>query len=70
MCVDCEQVKAVVEEWVGKQGHDQCHYYPDLFRRICEILKVPIDPAIMNLPPRAEFRQGCNKFEGELYDSR
>ena len=60
-----ERIKGIVQEWYDKQGHDQCHYYPELFRELAPIVEVKIiDP---HLPPRAEFKRGCKMFQDEIY---
>ncbi len=61
-----DKIKALVVEWQSKQGHDQCHYYPDIFNKIADELGLPrIDPG---LPPRKEFEQGCKRFQIHMYD--
>ncbi len=63
-----DEVREIVQEWVDKKGHDKCHYYPELFKRIAEILEISINPLDFELPPRPEFRKMCGKYEEELYD--
>lgn len=61
-----EQIKKVLKEWLDKQSHERCWYYPDLFNRITDILE--IQPTKQpNLPPRKEFEQGCRKYQEEEY---
>jgi hypothetical protein len=62
------EARAVLIEWINKQGQDRCWYYPDLFRRLCEVLGVraQVEPC---LPPRAEFEEGCRRYADEEYDS-
>ena len=61
-------VKGAIEEWASKQGHDRCWYYPDIFMRIAQIVEAKIDFP-KGLPPRPEFRKGCERFEdGEYKD--
>lgn len=31
------EVKTVVQEWLNKQGHDRCWYYPELFFQLADI---------------------------------
>lgn len=62
-----EEAKAVLQEWADKQGHDRCWYYPEIFRKLCEIMGVTITKD-MNLPPRAEFNMCCEQYEREVYE--
>lgn len=63
-----ERIEKSVREWVGKQGHDKCHYYPEIFRKIAETLGIEyVEP---NLPPREEFRIFCQRYEREIYGER
>lgn len=66
MCDVCDQVKAITQEWADKQGHERCHYYPELFRRLAEVLgvKSQFDPC---LPLRPEFEKGCRRYQDEEY---
>ena len=61
-----QKAKDVLQEWVDKQGHDRCWYYPDLFRQLADILKVKPskEPA---LPPLDEFKKGCERYQREEY---
>jgi hypothetical protein len=60
------QVRAVIQSWLDQQGHNRCWYYPELFRQLVQILHLTmtVEPA---LPPRCEFRAGCQRYEGEEY---
>lgn len=33
-------IKTIMQEWVDKQGHDQCWYYPEIFGELVEILDI------------------------------
>lgn len=60
-----EKITATVKEWLAHQDHDRCHYYPDIFRRIAEILEIKYrEPS---LPPEEEFRRGCERYRLEIY---
>jgi hypothetical protein len=61
-----EEARRVLQQWVDKQGHERCWYYPDLFRELAEILEVEPskEPA---LPPLAEFKRGCEKYQKEEF---
>ena len=58
-------IKNLVEDWIGKQGHDSCWYYPDIFKSICNELGIEWKEPI--LPSRQEFERGCCKFQDELF---
>lgn len=66
MCNICDQVKAITQEWADKQGHERCHYYPELFRRLAEILGIKSQVEAC-LPPRSEFEKGCRRYQDEEY---
>jgi len=60
------EAKRAIQEWVDKQGHDRCWYYPELFRRLADIFEVEStrEPC---LPPLEEFRKGCERYQKEEY---
>lgn len=60
-------IKLLVEQWVSKQGHDSCWYYPEIFREIANILGVKYVP--QNLPARPEFEGGCKKYTDEVFST-
>ncbi len=64
-----QKVKEVIQEWTNKQGHDRCWYYPDLFRKLVEILEVK-QSKNPSLPPLDEFKKGCEKYQEEEYASK
>jgi hypothetical protein len=58
--------RQVLREWLDKQGHSRCWYYPELFTRLAECLDV--SPTVApGLPPVAEFREGCRRYQDEQY---
>ena len=61
-----EQTKAIIQEWLDKQGHDRCWYYPDLFRKLADLFEIElsVDPS---LPPLEEFKKGCARYQEEEY---
>ena len=68
---DTERIKLVKEEvegWAGQQGHNQCRYYPEIFRKIAEIVDAEID-CEKSLPPIHEFlgRPGCRRYAMEIF---
>lgn len=54
-----------LQSWIDKQGHDQCHYYPDIFRELCGLCGIGISTP--SLPPRHEFEKGCKRYQDEIY---
>ena len=68
-CEKCEETKRVILEWVNKQGHDRCWYYPDLFQALANLFK--IRPSVgPSLPPRKEFEDGCRRYQNEEFGVR
>jgi hypothetical protein len=61
-----DDITAVLKEWDSKEGHERCWYYPDLFKKIAEILNFQLTKEPI-LPTRAEFEQGCRKYQGEQF---
>lgn len=61
------EARQVIQEWVDKQGHDRCWYYPELFRRLLDIydIRPSKDP---HLPKIEEFRAGCERYQREQYN--
>lgn len=61
-----DKIKQIVQEWLDKQGHDRCWYYPELFNKLAEVLDIK-QRAPSCLPPRSEFMVGCHKYQDEQY---
>lgn len=61
-----EEARKLLQQWVDKQGHDRCWYYPEIFKQLCQLfdVKLKVDPS---LPPRNEFEEGCRKYQEEEY---
>lgn len=58
--------KQALQKWIDAQGHDRCWYYPDIFRELVELFD--LKPTVLpELPPRAEFEQGCRRYQEEEY---
>lgn len=66
MCRKCDEAAAVLQEWTDKQGHNRCWYYPELFRRLCQIYGVTPSKEPL-LPPLEEFKGGCHQYQCEEY---
>jgi hypothetical protein len=62
-----KKTKEILQEWVDKQGHDRCWYYPDLFIKLAEILDVKPSKE-PKLPPLDEFKKGCERYQREEYN--
>lgn len=60
------EAREVLKEWLDKQGHERCWYYPDLFRRLVEIYEVE-GSNNPDLPPLKEFKKGCERYQEEEY---
>ena len=65
-CPQCDEAKRVTQEWLDKQSHDRYWYYPDLFSNLVKILNVRATKT-PSLPARAEFEEGCRKYQDEEY---
>jgi hypothetical protein len=65
MCDKCEAVKAVIREYIDKEGHDRCWYYPDIFNRLAVLLD--IKTGSRKLPTREEFEAGCKRYQDEQF---
>lgn len=62
----CNEAKATILEWLNKQSHERCWYYPDLFKKLATIfdIKSSKEPC---LPPLEEFKLGCKLYQTEEY---
>ncbi len=52
-----------------QQGHENCHYYPEMFEELMKAFDIEY-PQDRKLPPRTEFRARCREFESKLYDRK
>jgi hypothetical protein len=59
-------VKDEIQSWLDKQGQDKCHYYPEIFQKIAELLQIK-NNLVNALPPEEEFQSGCDKYRKDLY---
>lgn len=60
-------VTDLIKEWDKKQGHDKCHYYPEIFRAIATKLGI----VLKNDPPemtQEKFDAGCKQYQSELFN--
>jgi hypothetical protein len=60
-------IKILVQQWVDTQGHHKCWYYPEIFTEIARILDIDISK-MPKLPPKEEFKVGCERYQEEVYD--
>ena len=60
-------VRWVINGWIAKEGEEQCHYFPEIFRLIAHILNIDVPDHILNLPPREKFEAGCTQFQDDAY---
>ena len=60
------EAKKILEEWIDKQGHERCWYYPDLLEELIKIYGVTSSKS-PSLPPLEEFKKGCLKYQEEEY---
>jgi hypothetical protein len=59
--------RQTVINWYTKQGHERCHYYPELFRQLCIAFGITVHDDFKDLPSLEEFNFGCQRFQCELY---
>lgn len=60
------EIKLILQEWIDKQSHERCWYYPDLFNKIAQTLDIK-PTKNPSLPPINEFKKGCEKYQKEEY---
>lgn len=60
-----DRARVLLSEWVGKQDHDRCWYYPDIFLQLCDLFGVEV--SIPERVPRMEFERGCRQYQDEEY---
>ena len=63
------QARKTIEEWIDKQSHDRCWYYPDLFNKLAELFEIKPTKS-PSLPPLEEFKVGCEKYQEEEYKKK
>ena len=64
-----DRVASSLLRWKQATGHDRCWYMPEIMYHIAEVIgvrltKVDGQPCDVS---RAEFREGCMRYEAELY---
>lgn len=62
------RIRGLVAGWLGKQGHDRCWYYPDIFAAIAEELGLQVGER--GLPTREEFADGCRRYQEAEFETR
>lgn len=64
-----DQAKAILQEWADKQGHERCHWHPEILQRLANLFE--IEPSVVPaLPPRIEFEEGCKRYQDEEYGEK
>lgn len=63
------QVEETISQFINRQGHDRCHYYPELLEELAGILKIK-QTTPSNLPTLEEFKAGCERFQREQYGKK
>ena len=60
---------AILQEWANKQGHERCHWHPEVLQELADVfgIKPTVEP---KLPPRAEFEIGCKQYQDEQYGEK
>ena len=61
-----DEAKKLLQEWIDKQGHDRCWYYPDIFRKLINLFDITSKKERL-LPPLEEFKQGCKRYQEKEY---
>lgn len=60
------EVKNVIREWDEKRGHERCWYFPELFKKIADIVGVEL----MNgpyVPTPEQAARGCERYWKEQF---
>ena len=61
-----DEVKNLIQQWTDKQGHDRCWYYPELFSQLEKLFGI-VPTVAACLPPKEEFKKGCEIFCNQQY---
>ena len=61
------EAKRIIQEWVDKQGHERCWYYPELFKELADLFEIE-QTEESKLPPLREFEAGCKRYQKEEYE--
>jgi hypothetical protein len=61
-------VRAELQQWADLEGHDRCHWHPEILTKLCRVLGIAVLPKAM--PSRKEFEEGCRLYaDGEYLGS-
>lgn len=60
------KARHIIQEWLDKQGHERCWYYPDLFTELAHVLDVKMTKE-PKLPSLTEFKHGCERYQKEEF---
>lgn len=61
-----DQTRILLQNWIDKQGHERCWYYPDIFNELIKLYGI-VPNNHPNLPTIEEFKEGCNKYQLEQF---
>ena len=61
-----QEAKIIIQQWIDKQRHDRCWYYPDLFNQLVVLFDIKPSKEPF-LPPLAEFQEGCKRYQEEEF---
>lgn len=66
LIVENGKIHRLLQDWLDKQGHDRCWYYPEIFTELAQALNLRgVKPP--QLPSLAEFKAGCERYQREQY---
>jgi hypothetical protein len=64
--VKLDRVTTLINDWVNKQGEENCWWFPELLEQLAAILEIPLKAP--SLPPIEKFREGCRRYTNEQYE--
>lgn len=68
LAVTVLQTTRAIKEFIGKQGHNRCHYYPEIFKKLAAIYGIEEPEGFYDLPTEHEFTVGCSNYRAEIYN--
>ena len=66
LIVENRKIRRLVQDWLDKQGHDRCWYYPEIFEQLARALDlqhIVLKPP--QLPSLSEYKAGCERYQRE-----
>lgn len=61
------EIRSLLLDWLTQRGHDSCHYYPEIFAKICKLVGIEYTIPCKPDMSRADFHVGCIKFQDEIF---